>query len=347
MLQVFNCCYKQSPFNFPIVTTFSKSTENDESLLSVLDLTTNVYKGDGCPDSSFVMKELGKETSLCLSGSNITTQRSNISSFSSVAQVGQIQQSQTQTNIELNNKVAIASSLSSFSQIFKRKQISSNKKTVNSPPSPLSMQSNQYLQQPNQKLASSRNYSPSTITMSGSNSNSNLASSQNDDVQLPNQKSMITVDTENEVSISEIDSEFSGFSNQKTTGLSEIGIGTYSGLRHYKRPFRPSFLSGASTISSSASAAAVVSSESENLFVLNMYATINRVAARFIRKLAEFAENEISPSKDELMKKIGFSEDDEPILKYWIYCFFNKQKCRPVLFNNKSNVGFTVISMYK
>lgn len=293
------------------------------------------------------MKELGKETSLCLSGSNTTTQSSNISSFSSFAQVGQIQQSQTQTNIELNNKVAIASSLSSFSQIFKRKQKSSNKKTVNSPPSPLSMQSNQYLQQPNQKLASSRNYSPSTITMSGSNSNSNLASSQNEDVQLPNQKSMITVDTENEVSISEIDSEFSGFSNQKTTGLSEIGIGTYSGLRHYKRPFRPSFLSGASTINSGASAAAVVSSESENLFVLNMYATINRVAARFIRKLAEFAENEIPPSKDELMKKIGSSEDDEPILKYWIYCFFNKQKCRPVLFNNKSNVGFTVISMYK
>lgn len=397
---------------YPIVTTYSRANEKDDSLLSVLDLTTNVYKGDGCPSKSFVMDELGKETSLRLigqsnnnnnsnstnnnvnssntnsgNGSGGSSQTNSISPNSSTTQVGYIQHQQSmmqfQQNLQLkSNQVGISSSTSVFSPVSSRRRSKpSNKQTVNSPPSPLSMASDSSVRfdgsdqlsptqsfsqgQPFQpKNVSIRNVSSSIITMSGSNSNSNLAGGcdQNEksdmavngyDNELTNQSSMLAIEAENDsdVSTMEIESEndsmFSSI-NQSRRGPSTLGVGTYSCLKHGKRLSRPSFWSSEmSTISSSTSMAAVESSESENLFVLNMHAAINRKAASFVLKLAEISEKKKIPPHDELMKEIGFDEGDEPILKYWIYCFFNKQKCRPVLFNNKSNVGFTVISMYK
>ena len=159
---------------------------------------------------------------------------------------------------------------------------------------------------------------------------------------LQNSMLISELENENELSISETDSEFANY----TTLRRGIDVGTYGGMRHGKRSFRGSFMSDQSTISSSQSMV-VESSESENLFVLNMYATINIVTARFVTKLAEMSTRKKIPSQEEILKEAGFSAEDEPIFKYWIHCFFNKQKCRPVLLNNKSCTGLTVIPIFR
>ncbi|KAH0790462.1 hypothetical protein GPJ56_005623 [Histomonas meleagridis] len=84
----------------------------------------------------------------------------------------------------------------------------------------------------------------------------------------------------------------------------------------------------------------------ESLFLLILYASIKRIANKFITKLAELSVGK-RLQKDKIleeMKKIGFSMEDEPILKYWMHCYFNKQKWRPVLMKNSSSVGYTMIT---
>ncbi|KAH0785407.1 hypothetical protein GPJ56_010818 [Histomonas meleagridis] len=85
---------------------------------------------------------------------------------------------------------------------------------------------------------------------------------------------------------------------------------------------------------------------SESLFMLILYSSIKNIANKFITKLAEISVGKIL-SKDKIleeMKKVGFSAEDEPILKYWMHCYFNKQKWRPVLMSNSSSVGYTMIT---
>ena len=84
----------------------------------------------------------------------------------------------------------------------------------------------------------------------------------------------------------------------------------------------------------------------ESLFVLILYSSIKKIANDFISKLAEMSAGR-RLQKDKVleeMKKIGFSVEDEPILKYWMHCYFNKQKWRPVLMKNSSSVGYTMIT---
>ncbi|KAK8894909.1 hypothetical protein M9Y10_023350 [Tritrichomonas musculus] len=357
---------KQNKRKFPIVTTFSNKNENDQELLSVLDLATNVYRGDCCPDSSFVMNELGKEASLHLSDGGI-------SGYQSTSQLDQMQLPQQPSNLTLKSSHSVSSSSSTFSPISnsKRKMKSSfNKQTVTSPPSPLSLTSSesptrpspqfvfdqisptsknsmQHQKSKNLKNAPLRSSSSSIITMCNPSSSTRQGSSNvnNDgyDPHLSPQNSMLINELENEseFSISETDSEFSTYTSLRRG----IDIGTYSGTKHGRKSFRSSFLSDASSISNSNSMM-LEGSESENLFILNMYSTINAVTARFVSKLAELSKSDNLPTREEILNETGFSAEDEPILKYWIYCYFNKQKCRPVLFNNRTTTGLTVI-LYK
>lgn len=86
---------------------------------------------------------------------------------------------------------------------------------------------------------------------------------------------------------------------------------------------------------------------SETSFVLNLYSTVNRYASNFITKLAEISEK--GPiAKDKLMsalKDVGFNKDDKPIIKYWLHCYFNKQNLKPILNNNMSRGGLTMITL--
>lgn len=329
----------KSHSKFPTVMTYSNRNDRDDELLSILDLTTNVYRGDGCPDSSFVMSELGSE-SLFRLGTTQNEQRDKDGS-------------------PRKNLIAMSSSSNSFPQVLnskKKVRSSSIRKTANSPHSPKSQhQTIQRNRQPSTADQIKNGYLNRNLNDfdevevdngSGSGSASGYSGYDNETLSF-NQNSMLVSEIENEleVSISETDADF-GYYSSLRRGID--GICTYSGSRHGKRSFRGSFISESSNISSSPSSACSDSSESENLFVLNMYARINLAAARFVQKLAEMASRKKRPdSRDELLKAIGFSPEDEPILKYWMHCFFNKQKCRPVLFNNRSNEGMIVITMYK
>ena len=45
------------------------------------------------------------------------------------------------------------------------------------------------------------------------------------------------------------------------------------------------------------------------------------------------------------LKEAGFTKDDKPIIKYWLHCYFNHQKLRPILMNNMSRGGLTMITL--
>lgn len=83
---------------------------------------------------------------------------------------------------------------------------------------------------------------------------------------------------------------------------------------------------------------------SEKAFILHMLIKLKECAANFVMKLSEMADiKSITP--DSLLndlKAYGFSKDDSPILKYWIAAYFNKDKLKPILRDNKSKSGLTM-----
>jgi hypothetical protein len=63
----------------------------------------------------------------------------------------------------------------------------------------------------------------------------------------------------------------------------------------------------------------------ERAFLIGIYSTLKKLSTDFTLEIHNNAHNpEESP-------KIVFSKCDEPIYRYWLYCFFNKQHCRPII----------------
>ncbi|OHT14308.1 hypothetical protein TRFO_15332 [Tritrichomonas foetus] len=88
--------------------------------------------------------------------------------------------------------------------------------------------------------------------------------------------------------------------------------------------------------------------ESEKVFLLHLYSTLNRISIRFLIKLSEYSKIGKILTKDKMLtslKEFGFSPDDEPIFRYCIHCYFNKQHTRPILMNNISRGGLTLITI--
>lgn len=86
---------------------------------------------------------------------------------------------------------------------------------------------------------------------------------------------------------------------------------------------------------------------SESFFLLTLYSTIKTMANKLILKFAELSTNNKLKNKKEIekeLKSIGFCQEDEPIIKYWIFCYFNKKKQRPVLMGNQSSIGYTMFT---
>ena len=88
---------------------------------------------------------------------------------------------------------------------------------------------------------------------------------------------------------------------------------------------------------------------SESMFIFSLYSVIKEIANKFIIKLAGLQSrvSKINLNENTLLNELklaGFYPEDKPILKYWIYSYFNKQKYRPILFENRSSVGYTMIT---
>ncbi|OHT03285.1 hypothetical protein TRFO_29377 [Tritrichomonas foetus] len=91
--------------------------------------------------------------------------------------------------------------------------------------------------------------------------------------------------------------------------------------------------------------------QSERIFLLIQYNILKHSANEFVTKLAEFTKESLKLRTCEKMigslHEIGFSKDDEPILRYWVHCYFNKQKLRPILARSEAkssniSVNFSV-----
>ena len=82
---------------------------------------------------------------------------------------------------------------------------------------------------------------------------------------------------------------------------------------------------------------------SESAFILNVFLRLKHSSAYFVGKLAVVSAEGNDNSPDSLLsilKEFGFSHSDIPILKYWVYAYFNKDSSfKPILANNKSSLG--------
>lgn len=79
------------------------------------------------------------------------------------------------------------------------------------------------------------------------------------------------------------------------------------------------------------------SKHNESAFLLNVYSCVKRVSNKFIAKLAEL-QAKMTPKllarvQDQL-RDVGFGEDDVPIVRYWLHCYFNQQRCKPIMLND-------------
>ena len=72
---------------------------------------------------------------------------------------------------------------------------------------------------------------------------------------------------------------------------------------------------------------------SERAFLISLYSELKRISTDFVMKLAmEANKTENNPDKlFKALKDVGLEKDDEPIFKYWLNCFFNKTRCKPIL----------------
>ena len=80
---------------------------------------------------------------------------------------------------------------------------------------------------------------------------------------------------------------------------------------------------------------------SERAFLIGLYSELKHLSTVFIMTLAQEMKAENSPDKlFDKLKNACLNKDDEQIFKYWISCFFNKGKCKPILHQagNKSNI---------
>lgn len=83
---------------------------------------------------------------------------------------------------------------------------------------------------------------------------------------------------------------------------------------------------------------------SERAFLIGLYSELKHISTDFVTALALVAKTEKTPESilNEL-KNFGLVKEDEPIFRYWISCFFNKEKCKPILRQSGNKLGICTL----
>lgn len=306
--------------------------EQEESFLNILDLKKMVYFGEECPKTSFVMEEFIQKVK--------KTQHVSASSTPSSNHFGLHEQSSVTSPYTSSPALATSSS----AQFVPKNQLNSSLSFLSPPFTPMKSEA------PSSPLSPSVNCQPKVefkepdlglpILSKGS---SPLVES-GPEVPISNDSILYPNDT---IEISESESTF-------PTREIEGGISSFSGIRHKTRSMsrgrkyiNPSDSSDASTILGNCQSEQDGNADSEKVFVLNMFAIINRKATQFVKTLMKMTldNKSINDMKiTDILKTYHLSQGDEPIYKYWLLCLFNKQKCRPV-WNMKPPTKYTSISL--
>lgn len=88
-----------------------------------------------------------------------------------------------------------------------------------------------------------------------------------------------------------------------------------------------------------------IAEKSESLFILHQLLSLKKIGNLLMNVLAEFSMEKIRGREKLLLvlKGNGFAREDEPIVRYIIYAYFNKTNCRTIIPNNMSIFGYAYL----